>query len=171
MTSLRYRSSLPQRSLLFLVALLLAAASATAAARSGQTLTATLLDGSRYSIAEHRGKVIVVNFWASWCAPCREEMPAIETFYRRHHARGLEVIAVSIDEAKDEAKVHDIARAYSFPVAMAAQTRHKGFGRIWRLPMTFVIDRDGKLHQDLTDKTAQVDLAFLEARVAPLLGP
>ncbi len=156
-----------------LLALLLCWAGLVHAAelRSAPPLTATLLDGTRFSSAEQAGKVILVNFWATWCAPCREEMPAIEAFYQRYRSRGLQVIAISLDEPADLAKVREIAGTQSFPVALSAQAQYKGYGRIWRLPMTFVIDRDGKLRDDLTAKTLQVDTAFLEQRIAPLLQP
>jgi thiol-disulfide isomerase/thioredoxin len=157
-----------------IVALVLLGACASIAAaepRIAPPLAATLLDGSRFNSAEQRGKVVLINFWATWCAPCREEMPAIEAFYTQNRARGLEVIAISLDEPKDSAKVQDIARRYTFPVGLASMARYKGYGRIWRLPMTFVIDREGRLRDDITGRIAAVDLAFLEARVAPLLGP
>lgn len=137
--------------------------------RPAPQLMATLLDGAHFDSAAQRGKVILVNFWASWCAPCREEMPAIESFYRRHRDHGLEVIAISMDEDKDAATVRRLAQAHTFPIALASQANYKGFGRIWRLPMTFVIDREGRLREEITARTAQVDLDFLEARVTPLL--
>jgi thiol-disulfide isomerase/thioredoxin len=144
---------------------------AGAGLKTAPPLTATLLDGSRFNTAEHMGKVILVNFWATWCAPCREEMPAIDAFYRRYRERGLEVIAISMDETGDTGKVKQVVRPYAFPVALSAQSRYKGYGRIWRVPMTFVIDRDGRLRDDITGEVDQVDLAFLEAKVAPLLTP
>jgi len=139
--------------------------------RRAPPLTATLLDGAPFSSAQNAGKVILVNFWATWCGPCREEMPAIDSFYRRFRDRGLEVVAISLDEPRDVGRVREVMRPYAFPAALSAQAQYKGFGRIWRVPMTFVIDRDGLLREDLTAKTLQVDRAFLEAQVAPLIGP
>lgn len=81
------------------------------------------------------------------------------------------MIAISVDEPQDTAKVTQIASAYHFPVALASEARYAGLGRIWRLPMTFVIDREGRLRKELTDKISQVSLPFLEAHVAPLLAP
>ena len=157
---------------LLLAALLCAPAPSSAAeSKAAPPLSATLLDGSGYSSIAQRGKVILVNFWATWCTPCREEMPAIEAFYARYRTKGLEVIAISMDEAGDAGKVRQVAQSYSFPVALAAQASYRGFGRIWRLPMTFVIDRQGRLRDELTAKVAKLDSEFLEAHIAPLLAP
>jgi len=139
--------------------------------RAAPSLTATLLDGTRFALSEQVGKVVVVNFWATWCAPCREEMPALDAFYRKHREGGLEVVAISLDEPRDLATVREVMRAYGFPAALSAYAEFRGYGRIWRLPMTFVIDRRGRLRDDVTAGVLQVDADILERRVAPLLGP
>ena len=132
-------------------------------------LDGRLFDGSRFSLAENAGKVVVLNFWASWCAPCREEMPALDAYYRRHRSEGLEIIAISMDSPKDEAKAREIMRAFSFPAAFAREATIKGYGRISLLPMTFVIDRRGVLRKDGRYGDSPLDTAILEATVTPLL--
>ena len=126
-------------------------------------------DGKVFKSSEARGEVIVVNLWATWCTFCREEMPALETYYRRHRAEGLRLIAVSMDEADMDAKVKEIMRAFSYPLGVGRQSKLDGFGRIWRLPMTFVIDRQGILRRDGSEGDPKVDLASLERIVTPLL--
>jgi cytochrome c biogenesis protein CcmG, thiol:disulfide interchange protein DsbE len=132
-------------------------------------LDGKLFDGSRFSLADHAGKVVVLNFWASWCAPCREEMPALDAYYRRHRGEGLEVIAISMDKPKDEAKAREIMRALSFPAAFGSEMNIKGYGRISLLPMTFVIDRLGVLRKDGRYGDPPLDTEILEATVTPLL--
>ena len=132
-------------------------------------LVGTLFDGSRFSLAESAGKVVVLNFWASWCAPCREEMPALDAYYRRHRGEGLEMVAISMDSPKDEAKAREIMRAFSFPAAFGREMNIKAYGRIWRLPLTFVIDRQGVLRKDGWYGESLLDAANLEANVTPLL--
>jgi cytochrome c biogenesis protein CcmG/thiol:disulfide interchange protein DsbE len=128
-----------------------------------------LFDGSRFSLADFADKVVVLNFWASWCAPCREEMPALDAYYRRHRSEGLEVLAISMDSPKDEAKARELMRAFSFPAAFARESNIKGYGRIWRLPLTFVVDRQGVLRKDGWYGESLLDLATLEATVTTLL--
>jgi len=96
-------------------------------------------------------------------------MPAFEHYYLQHKDQGLRLIAVSLDEPADEAKVHDVMMAYGFDAALERETRHKGYGRIWRLPLTFVIDRKGILRKDGWYGATGIDQPLLEKIVTPLL--
>ena len=78
---------------------------------SAASITATLLDGKPFASDQLKGKVLVVNFWATWCGPCREEMPALDAWYLAMRARGVEVLALSVDELADEAKVREAVKA------------------------------------------------------------
>lgn len=151
---------------------LLLAASCALALEEGKpapSFEITTADGKVFKSTEARGEVIVVNLWATWCTFCREEMPALETYYRRHKAEGLRLIAVSMDEADMDARVKEIMQAFSYPLGVGRQSKLAAFGRIWRLPMTFVIDRNGILRRDGSEGEPKVDLASLERIVTPLL--
>jgi thiol-disulfide isomerase/thioredoxin len=130
---------------------------------------AKFLDGTRFTLADHAGKVVILNFWATWCAPCRAEMPAIDAYYQKHRAEGLQIIAISMDDAKDEAKVREVMREFAFPAALIRDASLKGYGRIWRVPLTFVIDRRGILRKDGWYGDPGIDLPLLEKTVTPLL--
>lgn len=131
---------------------------------------ATTLDGARtLGTSTVGGKVTLVNFWATWCAPCKAEMPAIDEYYKRHKGDGLEVIAISMDATKDLNKVKAFAQQYSFPIAHKDSAQIKGFGRIWRLPSTFIIDRRGVLVKNGHEGDPEVTLELLETVVSPLL--
>jgi len=131
---------------------------------------AKLLDGAtQFQVSANRGKVTIINFWAAWCAPCREEMPAIDAYYKKHQNSGLEVLAISMDEASEAAEVRKIAQNYSFPVALKSDANFRGLGRIWRMPSTFVIDRQGILQKNGSVGDPKVDLPLLESVVTPLL--
>jgi thiol-disulfide isomerase/thioredoxin len=153
--------------------LLVCAATGAAAPREGKPVPEfeiTMLDGKVFKSSEAKGEVIVVNLWATWCTYCREEMPALETYYRRHRVDGLRLIAVSMDDDADDDKMRKVMHAYSYPGGIARLSSLKGFGRIWRLPMTFVIDRNGILRRDGSEGDPKVDLAALERIVTPLLN-
>ena len=140
------------------------------AVRAAPPLSATLLDGRRFALQDAAGQVLIVNFWATWCAPCRVEMPALETFRQRHGQQGLRVLAISLDEARQLPAVRDALRGFGFDAALASQASFDGYGRIWRLPTTFVIDRAGQWRADLSPGAAPLDLAWLDRHVAPLIG-
>ena len=159
------------RTVLLSVFLVFGASSATALqeGKPAPLFEVTTLDGKVFQSSEAKGEVIIVNLWATWCTYCREEMPALETYYQRHKADGLRLIAVSMDEASEENKMREIMRSYGYTGGIGRLSNLKGFGRIWRMPMTFVIDRNGILRKDGSEGDPKVDLTSLERDVTPLL--
>jgi peroxiredoxin len=102
-------------------------------------------NGSSFRLSDHRGKTVLVNFWATWCPPCREEMPAMERLYQRHKDRGLMLVAVSIDA--DPALVPPYLKAskLTFPVALDAKAEVANKYGVRALPSSFVVDRAGTM--------------------------
>lgn len=147
----------------------------TAVARDAESgkaappLDAKTLDGQHFTLAGHAGKVVIVNIWATWCGPCREEMPALEDFYRKHHGEGLELLAISADDAGDLPQVREVMKAFSFPSALLRDTRMSGYGRIRQIPQTYVIDARGILRRDGFVDKGMIDRELLERVVTPLL--
>ena len=128
-------------------------------------LVAIDLKGQALSLENMRGKVILVNFWATWCVPCRKEMPMLDAFYRRYHDRGLEVISISIDRASELAKVRRTANMVSYPVVMAAEISDRRFGIADAVPATFLVDSNGIVR----DKFIDIYDQLLNGIVVPLL--
>lgn len=129
------------------------------------------LDGRTLNLTSLRGKVILLHFWATWCPPCREELPLLEQFYTQHRQDGLEIIAVSMEDPVDLNKVRTFARGYTFPVALVGAADVAGYGRIWRLPLSHVIDRDGVLRKTDWSGDEPINAHSLETYVLPWLKP
>jgi cytochrome c biogenesis protein CcmG, thiol:disulfide interchange protein DsbE len=160
---------------LLAVALLAAApvaalASAPAVGEPAPPLLVPQLDGHAFDLAKLHGKVVLINFWATWCSPCRIEMPTLNAFYRRYHARGLEVLGLSIDEAPDAGRVREVMRQFSYPGALASAAQADGFGEPVAVPVTYVIDANGVIRAQLqAEGPAGVSRRALEQAVLPLL--
>ncbi len=133
--------------------------------KAAPTLVVGALDGTTFDLAKQRGKVVLVNYWATWCAPCRKEMPKLDAFYRRYHGQGLEMIGISVDEARDLPKVRKVMAALAYPGATLKSITDDGFGPPEGVPITWIIDADGKVR----DRMIDVRDDLLNGIVVPLL--
>lgn len=132
-------------------------------------LVVLALDGSRFNLSALRGKVVIINFWATWCPPCREEMPALDAFYSRLHSRGVELVGLSVNRKRDRKDVLKAAQGVHYPVAVLTDAETNGFGTPTVLPVTFVVGPDGVLRAIMTPATVKLSEDVLEQAVAPFL--
>lgn len=159
------------RTLLFCLTLLwLPVASATLdAGDTAPALRGTTLDGKTFDLAALKGKVVVLNLWATWCGPCREEMPALDAFATQYATRGVVVVGLDEDEGKDSAEVQKVMAAFHYPALMAVSAVTDEFHQPRVLPMTYVIDAQGVIRARLWPAATPVTEANLEKAVTPLL--
>ena len=104
------------------------------------------LKGNYQSLDSFSGQVVVLNFWATWCVPCRVEMPSFEKLYRRYRSEGLTVLAVTLDK-KSEKNIKSFVEEYelSFPVLLDEEGEVERLYPSMTIPFTYVIDRDGRI--------------------------
>ncbi len=106
------------------------------------------LDGNEIVLSSLRGNVVIVNFWATWCGPCRLETPHLVSLYEKYHKNGLEIIGISLDRGGEKV-VKPFIKKYSidYPVAMADGEVVNNYGGITGIPTTFIVDREGGIRQ------------------------
>ena len=107
--------------------------------------TVPLAAGPRFRLTEHRGNVVLVNFWATWCPPCREEMPSMERLWRRHRERGFLLLAVSLDTDTTLVGPFVAKHGLTFPVALDPGAEVAILYGVRALPVSFVVDPKGNL--------------------------
>jgi peroxiredoxin len=123
------------------------------------------LGGDSVSLAALRGKPVLLNIWATWCHPCREEIPELQRLHERYRERGLELVGVSVDAAGDDAAIRDFMRRYgmTYPVwrdpAENVSTTFLALG----VPATFLIDRHGVLRWKKTGPIGKRDTSLTAA--------
>src|SRR5262245_56835851 len=113
--------------------------------KQASDLSVSLLGGKTLELKEQRGRPMLINFWATWCAPCREEMPAMERLYLKHRERGFVLLAVSVDTDVGLVKPFLAKYRLTCPVALDARMDLANAYGVRALPASFLIDRDGYL--------------------------
>ncbi len=125
------------------------------------------IEGKTVKLSDYKGKVVVLNFWATWCPPCREEIPDLVSLQKQYAAQGLVVLGVSMDQG-GPAKVASFAKKYgvNYPVVMGDEKTSEAYGGIQVLPTTFIIDRKGNIVDGLQ---GGADRAGFEEKIKPVL--
>ena len=113
--------------------------------KAAPDFTLPSIDGNQVSLRHYRGKVVFLNFWATWCIPCREEMPALERLHQTYHAQDLAIISIDLKESAEQVKTFFQKHGLSFPSLLDQS------GSVFReylvagMPTTYLIGRDGTL--------------------------
>jgi peroxiredoxin len=102
-------------------------------------------DGRVVSLEELRGRVVLVNFWATWCRPCLDEMPAMERLYRSLRGSGFELLAISVDESRSEVEAFRERLGLTFPILLDPDRRVAHAYQSYRYPESYLIGADGRI--------------------------
>ena len=134
-------------------------------------LTAKTVSGQSLSFDQGRHQVVIINFWATWCAPCRAEMPVLDAYYRRHRGQGLAMLAVSLDTGASNGRLRELTKNFAFSVARISDVNIPRRDMPQALPVTRIYDKAGRLcFQAGGDGRTVIDAATLERVVSPLLN-
>lgn len=129
-------------------------------------LTLEDMNGERISLSDLQGKIVLVNNWATWCPPCKAELPTLEKYYQSHASQDFVILAIEAGDPLNE--IEEMIKKYSLTFTVLqdpANLSMKAFGN-WDLPSSYVIDRTGQIRLTWT---GQINLPMLNKYVSPLL--
>jgi cytochrome c biogenesis protein CcmG/thiol:disulfide interchange protein DsbE len=125
--------------------------------------TITTFAKQKVKLADLRGKVVVINLWATWCGPCKAEMPMMSAFHRRYHDQGFEIYGVTSEDSLPQYQLKRVSELLSYPLAKMSSS---GYEILDGLPTSYVIDRAGKVRYA---KAGAFDKSEFEELILPLL--
>ncbi|WP_341207981.1 TlpA disulfide reductase family protein [uncultured Sphingomonas sp.] len=141
-----------------------AAAKAFKVGEPAPSVELTLIDGTKTTLADHKGEVILLNFWATWCVPCRAELPLLDRYYRRLKAHGLQVFAITTEGSVPVSRMKDLFAAMAIP----SVRRVKGMPvEMPAVPTNYIIDRAGVVRYA---SAGALELDDLNREIIPLLN-
>jgi thiol-disulfide isomerase/thioredoxin len=112
---------------------------------SSRDFSLPLVSGELQSLSALKGKVVFLNFWATWCGPCRDEMPSMEVLYKRFKDKGLEILAVNCMEEQEDVLAFMANNGLTFPALLDEDGRVSGAYGIQAIPTSYLINRDGRI--------------------------
>lgn len=125
------------------------------------------INGKEVSLSSFKGKVIILDFWATWCGPCRSEIPDFIALQKEYGSKGLQMIGISVDKDKDILVKFYKDNGMNYPVVLTDGAVEAKYGGIRAIPMTFIIDRTGKIAKKYVGAISKKQF---ESDIKPLLG-
>ena len=139
----------------------------TAPGNAAPEFTVTDIDGKKLALSDYKGKVVLLDFWATWCTPCRAEIPHFVEMQQKYGPQGFQVVGISMDD--DAEPVKEFYRQFNmnYPVAVGDDKLAQSFGGVLGLPVNFIIDREGRIHAKYLGAT---DVSVIDKAVSDLLA-
>jgi cytochrome c biogenesis protein CcmG/thiol:disulfide interchange protein DsbE len=128
-------------------------------------LSLTDLSGQRLELSSYRGKVVILDFWATWCEPCRTEIPRFVDLQNKYRSQGLQIIGISLDDNPKPVRAFYKQFKINYPVAIGDANLAERYGGVLGLPVNFVIGRDGRIY---AKHLGEVDLFLVEREIQSL---
>jgi thiol-disulfide isomerase/thioredoxin len=143
---------------------------AVAVGKAAPAYAATSLAGDTVSLGALRGKVVLLNVWATWCAPCREEIPYLQSLFARYANDGFEIVGVSVDARGSEATIEGFRKDFgmTYPIWLDPDERVQSLFLALGVPASYLIDRDGILRWKHLGTVKPTDATFAQALAAAL---
>jgi len=141
-----------------------AAQSAPKVGQPAPDFTVTTFGGHTVKLSDLKGNVVVLNFWATWCGPCKVELPLLEGYFKAYNKYGFQVLAVATEDSVPNSELKPIAAKFTIPFVKRVKGPYYDLGAI---PTNYIIDRSGKL---VYAKAAALDLDSLNKIIVPLLN-
>ncbi len=120
-------------------------ASALEVGQAAPDIALSSIDGKNIRLKELRGQVVLVNFWASWCGPCRQEMPLLEDMYKKYSKLGFTILGVNVEQDNSKAKAYLRDVTVTFPILLDPQNIASKLYNVEAMPTTAIVDRNGKI--------------------------
>ncbi len=133
----------------------------------GASHAMTDLNGRALRLADYKGKVVLLNFWAAWCTPCRAEIPQFIELQNKYAGKGLQIIGVSMEDSEPALRKFYSESKMNYPVVIGNQQIAQAYGGVLGLPTSYLIGRDGRVRDKLVGAT---DFKDLERQIAALLA-
>jgi len=126
----------------------------------------TDLSGQPLQLSRYRGKVVLLNFWATWCSPCRSEIPRFVDLQSKYDRDGLQIIGISLDDDPKLVRAFYQQLRMNYPVAIGDAKLAEQYGGILGLPVSLLIGRDGRVY---AKHAGEADISLIEREIKPLL--
>jgi peroxiredoxin len=140
---------------------------ATAQQQKAENFSLRSADGKSHELRKYKGKVVIVNFWATWCGPCRKEIPDFIEAYKKYKNKGLVIIGISVDKDGWSAVTPFIEESkINYPVVLANAQVVENYGGVEAIPTTFIVDKKGYIADQ---QIGVMSLKELETKLQPLL--